>query len=76
VSYVLASIPSPHTGIFHILGRPIHLYGLLLLLAIVACIWLTWVRWKRWGGDPDLDRIPAQKRLLLSGDPDPHALAG
>jgi prolipoprotein diacylglyceryl transferase len=54
VSYVLASIPSPHTGVFHVLGRPIHLYGLMLLLAIVACIWLTWVRWKRWGGDPDL----------------------
>jgi prolipoprotein diacylglyceryl transferase len=54
VSYVLASIPSPHTGVFHILGRPIHLYGLMLLLAIVACIWLTWVRWQSWGGDPDL----------------------
>jgi prolipoprotein diacylglyceryl transferase len=54
VIHVLASIPSPHTGVFHILGRPIHLYGLMLLLAIVACIWLTWVRWQRWGGDPDL----------------------
>jgi prolipoprotein diacylglyceryl transferase len=54
VSFVLASIPSPHTGVFHILGRPIHLYGLMLLVAIVACIWLTWVRWQRWGGDPDL----------------------
>jgi prolipoprotein diacylglyceryl transferase len=54
VSVILASIPSPHSGVFHILGRPIHLYGLMLLLAIVACIWLTWVRWKRWGGDPDL----------------------
>jgi prolipoprotein diacylglyceryl transferase len=54
VSLVLASIPSPHSGVFHIFGRPIHMYGLMLLLAIVACIWLTWVRWKRWGGDPDL----------------------
>jgi prolipoprotein diacylglyceryl transferase len=51
---LLASIPSPHSGVFHIFGRAIHLYGLMLLLAIVACIWLTWVRWKRWGGDPDL----------------------
>ena len=51
---LLASIPSPHSGVFHIFGRPIHAYGLMLLLAIVACIWLTWVRWKRWGGDPDL----------------------
>jgi prolipoprotein diacylglyceryl transferase len=54
VALILASIPSPHSGVFHIFGRPIHLYGLMLLLAIVACIWLTWVRWKRWGGDPDL----------------------
>jgi prolipoprotein diacylglyceryl transferase len=54
VSFLLASIPSPHNGVFHVLGRPIHLYGLMLLLAIIACIWLTWVRWKRWGGDPDL----------------------
>jgi prolipoprotein diacylglyceryl transferase len=54
VSYLVASIPSPHTSVFHIFGRPIHLYGLMLLLAIIACIWLTWIRWQRWGGDPDL----------------------
>jgi prolipoprotein diacylglyceryl transferase len=54
VTALLASIPSPHNGVFHIFGRPIHMYGLMLLLAIVACIWLTWVRWKRLGGDPDL----------------------
>jgi prolipoprotein diacylglyceryl transferase len=54
VSLLLASIPSPSSGVFHVFGRSIHLYGLMLLLAIVACIWLTWVRWKRWGGDPDL----------------------
>jgi prolipoprotein diacylglyceryl transferase len=54
VTFLLASIPSPHSGVFHIFGRPIHLYGLMLLLAIVAAIWLTWVRWKRLGGDPDL----------------------
>jgi prolipoprotein diacylglyceryl transferase len=54
VTLLLASISSPHSGVFHIFGRPIHMYGLMLLLAIVACIWLTWVRWKRLGGDPDL----------------------
>jgi prolipoprotein diacylglyceryl transferase len=54
VTFLLASISSPHSGVFHVFGRPIHLYGLMLLLAIVACIWLTWVRWKRIGGDPDL----------------------
>ncbi|HEX6489847.1 MAG TPA: prolipoprotein diacylglyceryl transferase [Gaiellaceae bacterium] len=54
MSLLLASIPSPHSGVFHVFGRPIHMYGLMLLLAIVACLWLTWVRWKRLGGDPDL----------------------
>jgi len=54
VTVLLATISSPHSGVFHVFGRPIHLYGLMLLLAIVACIWLTWVRWKRMGGDPDL----------------------
>src|SRR4029077_6002970 len=54
VTFLLASIPSPHTGVFHIFGRPIHLYGLMLLLAIVAAIWLAWGVWKRLGGDPDL----------------------
>jgi prolipoprotein diacylglyceryl transferase len=54
VTLLLATISSPHSGVFHIFGRPIHLYGLMLLVAIVACIWLTWVRWKRIGGDPDL----------------------
>src|ERR687885_1257820 len=47
---LLLSIPSPHSGT---LG-PIHMYGLMLLLAIAACIWLTGVRWVRWGGDWDL----------------------
>jgi prolipoprotein diacylglyceryl transferase len=51
---ILASIPSPHQGVFHVFGRSIHMYGLMLLLAIVAAIALTYVRWKRWGGDPDL----------------------
>ncbi|MGB2952472.1 MAG: prolipoprotein diacylglyceryl transferase [Gaiellaceae bacterium] len=50
----LASIPSPHNAVFHVLGRSIHMYGLMLLLAIVVAVALTWVRWKRWGGDPDL----------------------
>src|SRR5262249_60409979 len=54
VTVLLATISSPHSGVFHVFGRPIHLYGLMLLLAIIACIWLTWVRWKRLGGDPDL----------------------
>jgi prolipoprotein diacylglyceryl transferase len=51
---IVASIPSPHTGIINLGPLHIHLYGLTLLVAILACVWLTTVRWKRLGGDPDL----------------------
>ncbi|HXY80895.1 MAG TPA: prolipoprotein diacylglyceryl transferase [Gaiellaceae bacterium] len=51
---VLASIPSPSTGVYQVGPFTIHMYGLMLLLAIAACIWLTGTRWVRWGGDWDL----------------------
>ena len=54
VTAVLASIPSPATGVYHLGPFTIHLYGLMLLLAIAACIALTGRRWVRWGGDWDL----------------------
>ena len=54
MAVIVASFPSPHNGVFHIFGRPIHAYGLMLLLAIVACIALTGYRWTRRGGDMDL----------------------
>src|SRR3954454_14381747 len=50
----LASIPSPHTGVIHVGGLTIHMYGLMLLLGIAACVWLTGIRWTRQGGDWDL----------------------
>ena len=54
VRAVLASIPSPPTGVYHVGPLTIHMYGVMLLVAIAACIWLTGVRWVRWGGDWDL----------------------
>ncbi|MBV8064204.1 MAG: prolipoprotein diacylglyceryl transferase [Actinobacteria bacterium] len=51
---VLASIPSPSTGVYHVGPLTIHMYGLMLLLGIAACIWLTGRRWVKWGGDWDL----------------------
>jgi prolipoprotein diacylglyceryl transferase len=54
VGAVLASIPSPNTGVIELGPLTIHMYGLMLLLAIVACIALTGVRWTRIGGDWDL----------------------
>jgi prolipoprotein diacylglyceryl transferase len=54
VSAVIASIPSPPTGVYHVGPLTIHMYGVMLLLAIAACIWLTGTRWVKWGGDWDL----------------------
>jgi prolipoprotein diacylglyceryl transferase len=54
VAVLLASIPSPNTGVIHIGPLLVHMYGLMLLLAIVSCIALTGVRWTRMGGDWDL----------------------
>lgn len=54
MSGVLASIPSPPTGVYHLGPLTIHMYGLMLLLGIAACIWLTGRRWVKWGGDWDL----------------------
>jgi prolipoprotein diacylglyceryl transferase len=54
VSALLASIPSPPTGVYHVGPFTIHMYGVMLLLAIAACIGLTGRRWVAWGGDWDL----------------------
>ncbi len=52
---LLARIPSPSSGSFHLFSHfTIHMYGLMLLLGIAGCIWLTGRRWVRWGGDWDL----------------------
>jgi prolipoprotein diacylglyceryl transferase len=51
---VLAAIPSPHTGVYHVGPLTLHMYGVMLLVAIAACIWLTGRRWVAWGGDWDL----------------------
>src|SRR6266498_598259 len=51
---LLASIPSPSTGVYKLGPFTIHMYGVMLLLAIAACIWLTGRRWVGWGGDWDL----------------------
>ena len=51
---MLAAIPSPATGVYHLGPFTLHMYGVMLLVAIAACIWLTGRRWVRWGGDWDL----------------------
>jgi phosphatidylglycerol---prolipoprotein diacylglyceryl transferase len=54
VPAVLASIPSPGSGVLELGPLRIHAYGIMLLIAIAACVWLTGVRWVRRGGDWDL----------------------
>jgi len=51
---LIASIPSPHTGVVHAGPFVIHMYGLTLLVAIFACVALTGYRWRKRGGDFDL----------------------
>jgi prolipoprotein diacylglyceryl transferase len=54
VTALLASIPSPSDGAFHLGPLTLHMYGVMLLLGIAACVWLTGRRWVAWGGDWDL----------------------
>jgi prolipoprotein diacylglyceryl transferase len=54
VTSLVASIPSPGSGVVEIGPLEIHAYGVTLLVAIAACIWLTGIRWVRRGGDWDL----------------------
>jgi prolipoprotein diacylglyceryl transferase len=54
VGVLLASIPSPSSGVLEVGPLELHAYGLMLLLGIAAATALTGVRWTRLGGDWDL----------------------
>jgi prolipoprotein diacylglyceryl transferase len=54
VTAVLASIPSPHSGVLHLGPVPFRMYGLMLLIGIALCVWLTKRRWVARGGQADL----------------------
>jgi prolipoprotein diacylglyceryl transferase len=51
---VLAAIPSPPTGVYHVGPFTLHMYGVMLLLGIAAALWLTGRRWVAMGGEWDL----------------------
>jgi prolipoprotein diacylglyceryl transferase len=51
---VLASIPSPSSGVVDLGPLSIHMYGVTLLVAIAAAIALSGYRWTKLGGDWDL----------------------
>lgn len=50
---VLASLPSPIQGVWHLGPIPIRAYALCIIAGIVVAIWLTQRRWRARGGDPD-----------------------
>jgi prolipoprotein diacylglyceryl transferase len=49
---VLASIPSPHQGVWHLGPIPIRGYALCIVLGIIVAIWLGDRRWQARGGAP------------------------
>ena len=51
---LIASIPSPSSGVLEVGPLELHAYGLMLLLGIAAATTLTGIRWTRLGGDWDL----------------------
>lgn len=50
---VLAAIPSPSRGVWHLGPFPIRAYALAILAGIAAAVWITQRRWKERGGGPD-----------------------
>ena len=51
---MLASIPSPKTGEFHLGPLLVHAYGLLYGVAVVAAVLIARRRWVNRGGDAEL----------------------
>ena len=49
---VLASIPSPTQGVWHLGPLPIRAYALCIIAGIVACCWIAERRWVARGGAP------------------------
>jgi prolipoprotein diacylglyceryl transferase len=50
---VLAYLPSPARGVWHLGPIPIRAYALCIIAGIVVAIWLTQRRWRARGGNPD-----------------------
>jgi len=46
---LLASIPSPSSGVLHLGPVSLHVYGILLAVGVVVASMMTERRWKRWG---------------------------
>jgi prolipoprotein diacylglyceryl transferase len=51
---MLASIPSPSSGSFHVGPLLVHAYGLMYIVGVLAAIFIARKLWERRGGDPSL----------------------
>ncbi len=49
---LVASIPSPSSGILHLGPVPLHVYGLFLAVGVIAAAKVTEVRWRQRGHNP------------------------
>lgn len=52
--YILANIPSPPQGVWHLGPIPIRAYALCIIVGIIVALWMTRRRYAARGGDPDL----------------------
>ncbi|GAB3940866.1 prolipoprotein diacylglyceryl transferase [Corynebacterium tapiri] len=50
---ILANIPSPPQGVWHLGPLPIRAYALCIITGILVALWLTLRRYKERGGNPD-----------------------
>ena len=50
---ILASIPSPSRGVWHLGPAPIRAYALCIIAGIVVAVWITRKRWAARGGRSD-----------------------
>ena len=53
VVHVLAYLPSPSQGVWHLGPFPIRAYALCIIAGIVVAVWLTRRRWAARGSNPD-----------------------
>ena len=51
---ILASIPSPEQGVWHLGPFPVRAYALCILIGVVVAIWLGNRRWIQRGGQPGM----------------------
>lgn len=49
---IVASIPSPASGVFHVGPIPLHMYGICIAAGVLVAVWIAERRWEARGHDP------------------------